>query len=159
MATSLTRAVAVCAFFAWTTFAGRAAVVLLGSEDGEREATLAELTFLHRELRAGAAARMQQLFPEGYVFMYALYGLTWTALAQSTPELRERAWSEASWAVRQLDAPAALMGATSEQKTFDERFPIGHPDQPLNEFDSRTSLVIGFGGVYDFRQDLSWGSA
>ncbi|MDB4988537.1 MAG: alpha/beta hydrolase, partial [Myxococcaceae bacterium] len=52
---------------------------------------------------------------------------------------------------------AALIGATSEQKTFDERFPIGHPDEPLNEFDSRTSLVIGFGGVYDFRQDLSWG--
>jgi hypothetical protein len=36
-----------------------------------------QLTFIGAALRDGAGQRMQRLFPEGFVFSHALYGLAW----------------------------------------------------------------------------------
>ena len=36
-----------------------------------------KLTFIGAALRDGAGQRMQWLFPQGFVFSHALYGLAW----------------------------------------------------------------------------------
>jgi hypothetical protein len=53
---------------------------------GNLETTIAQLRFLDDRLEAGGASDMQQLFPEGYVFTWALYGL---ASAQVARQLEE----------------------------------------------------------------------
>lgn len=41
-----------------------------------------QLAWLDERMEAGAATSMQQLYPEGYLFLWALYGLTWTELGE-----------------------------------------------------------------------------
>ncbi|MFI7546614.1 hypothetical protein [Actinoplanes sp. NPDC049599] len=64
-----------------------------------------QLTFLRAQLDAGAAEQAQQLFPEGYFFLHALYGLAHVDLgrtaADPAPDLRE-----ARWALDRLATPA-----------------------------------------------------
>ncbi|MFI5491410.1 hypothetical protein [Actinoplanes sp. NPDC051859] len=55
-----------------------------------------QLTFLRSALDDGAAAEAQLLFPEGYFFLYALYGLTQADLGNE---------SEARWALERLETP------------------------------------------------------
>ena len=43
---------------------------------GNLKTTIAQLHFLKKDLADGAAERMQNIFPEGYVFTWALYGLS-----------------------------------------------------------------------------------
>lgn len=80
--------------------------VRLYASDPSTSDLVARLEFLRQELRGGSAERMQDLFPEGYAFSYALYGLTWTNLARTDDSLRERALDEARWALRKLESPA-----------------------------------------------------
>ena len=54
-----------------------------------------QLAFLRAALDDGAASRAQQQFPEGYFFLYALYGLT----AVDLHDL-----GEARWAFQRLDS-------------------------------------------------------
>ncbi len=71
--------------------------------------TVAQLHGLRAALEAGAGADMQQLFPEGYFFSYALYGLTWVEVGRrAAPEtaLHAEALREARWAWSRVDAPA-----------------------------------------------------
>ena len=65
---------------------------------------VAQLRFLRDELRGGAGERMQELFPEGYVFSHVLYGLTWTDVARQAPASKDEALREARWALRRLDS-------------------------------------------------------
>ncbi|RNL82441.1 hypothetical protein [Halostreptopolyspora alba] len=67
---------------------------------------LPRLEFLRAELRDGAGERMQRLFPEGYVFTHALYGLSWVNVGTLRPGERDRALREARWALERLEAPA-----------------------------------------------------
>ncbi|MDI1466318.1 hypothetical protein QEZ54_35605 [Catellatospora sp. KI3] len=67
---------------------------------------LPRLAFLREALDSGSADRMQQLFPEGYFFNYALYGLSWVDVGARDPGLRERALTEARWALAHTDSPA-----------------------------------------------------
>ncbi|HEY0637328.1 MAG TPA: hypothetical protein VGD67_06755, partial [Pseudonocardiaceae bacterium] len=76
--------------------------------------TRAQLEFLRGELDAGSAERMQRLFPEGYFFSWALYGLTWTELGRHEPEHRDEALREGREALRRLDSAAGTA-------VFDER--------------------------------------
>lgn len=46
---------------------------------------LLELRSLRTSMESGAAADMQKLFPEGYLFMNALYGLSWCEVASTAP--------------------------------------------------------------------------
>ncbi|MEO6132368.1 MAG: hypothetical protein ABIQ02_11005 [Saprospiraceae bacterium] len=58
-----------------------------------------QLTFLEDQLkRHNLGYRMQSKFPEGYIFIYALYGLTWIKIAQhskANEELKSKALQEA----------------------------------------------------------------
>jgi hypothetical protein len=70
------------------------------------EDALPRLAFLRRALDGGAAEQMQRLFPEGYFFSYALYGLTWVDVGARSAQQRDRALSEARWALEHVDSPA-----------------------------------------------------
>lgn len=64
-----------------------------------------QLTFLRAQLDAGAAQDAQQLFPEGYFFLYALYGLAHVDLGHTAADPAEDA-REARWALARLESPA-----------------------------------------------------
>jgi hypothetical protein len=70
-----------------------------------------QLNFLESELKDNnLGSRMQHIYPEGYVFVYALYGLSWCELAIANPdnaELKSRAIDEALYAYNQLDSKNA----------------------------------------------------
>jgi hypothetical protein len=68
------------------------------------------LRHLKKQIHAGAADEMQQLYPEGFVFLIALYGLAWTDLAGGIPResaLFGEALQETEWAVAQINSPKA----------------------------------------------------
>jgi hypothetical protein len=65
---------------------------------------LPRLEFQRQALDGGSAQRMQQLFPEGYFFSYALYGLTWVDVGARSEQLRDRGLAEARWALSHLDS-------------------------------------------------------
>lgn len=68
-----------------------------------------QLRFIGAALREGAGEQMQGLFPEGYFFSHALYGLAWVdvgmRVAPETP-LHAQALKESGWALARLDSPA-----------------------------------------------------
>jgi hypothetical protein len=80
-----------------------AAVRLVAPAD--RAGVRGQLAFLRAELDAGAAEQAQGLFPEGYFFLYALYGLAQVErgrdVADPTEQLRE-----ARWALSRIETPA-----------------------------------------------------
>ncbi|MBZ0285615.1 MAG: hypothetical protein K8L97_33095 [Anaerolineae bacterium] len=65
-----------------------------------------QLRFIRSALENGAADEMQAYFPEGYFFSYALYGLAWVDLGIDRGGLREKALTEARWALEHLDSEA-----------------------------------------------------
>jgi hypothetical protein len=73
--------------------------------DGEPPGVRRQLTFLRHALDEGAGEQAQQLFPEGYFFLNALYGLAWVELGQRDVD-RSDALREARWALSRLDTPA-----------------------------------------------------
>lgn len=66
----------------------------------------AQLRYLRGRLDHGAAEQAQQLFPEGFFFSYALYGLAWLDVGTARPALRGSALREARWALGHLDSAA-----------------------------------------------------
>ncbi|MFY1671143.1 hypothetical protein ACN27G_14395 [Plantactinospora sp. WMMB334] len=65
-----------------------------------------QLAFLRAQLDDGAGTAAQQLFPEGYFFLHALYGLSWVDLGRrAAEEDRGTALREARWALDRLDSP------------------------------------------------------
>ncbi|SEG97031.1 hypothetical protein SAMN05444920_110190 [Nonomuraea solani] len=67
----------------------------------------AQLAFLRSALDAGAGDEAQALFPEGYFFLHALYGLAWVELGlREPPAARGQALKEARWALTRLDSPS-----------------------------------------------------
>jgi hypothetical protein len=88
------------------TFAGRLySTPALDRSDREVvEDALPRLEFLRGALEDGAGEDMQRLFPEGYFFSYALYGLAWVDVGMRAPAQRARATEEARWAMRHLES-------------------------------------------------------
>lgn len=81
----------------------RLAVPAVRADGGVR----AQLTFIGDALRTGAASEAQRSFPEGYFFLYALYGLTWVEVGRSSPPAdRAEPLREARWALAHLDTDA-----------------------------------------------------
>jgi hypothetical protein len=77
---------------------------------GDLESGIAQLRFLREALAEGAAERMQQRFPEGFVFTWSLYGLAWSqvALARSVSgDVREEGLEGARTAIAQVGSDAA----------------------------------------------------
>lgn len=77
---------------------------------GDTETTVAQLRFLEKTLDEGGAHRMQEWFPEGYVFTWALYGAASAQVAGSTevePALRAHLLGEAREAAETVRTAAA----------------------------------------------------
>jgi hypothetical protein len=95
--------VGVCALVGTVRLVGPAT----GGSTGEPAGVRRQLTFLRSALDGGAADDAQRLFPEGYFFLHALYGLSWVELGMRAPVTeRATALREARWALERLDSPA-----------------------------------------------------
>jgi hypothetical protein len=73
---------------------------------------LSQLRFLKTRMHQGAGEDMQQLYPEGFVYLNALYGLSWVELAGGLPNsaaLRHEALGETAWAMRAIFSPTGRM--------------------------------------------------
>lgn len=75
------------------------------SATGEPPGVLRQLAFLRQAIDDGADTDAQALFPEGYFFLNALYGLTWVDLGRRGVQ-PERAADEAAWALARMESPA-----------------------------------------------------
>nr|BFE61705.1 hypothetical protein GCM10020063_062310 [Dactylosporangium thailandense] len=64
-----------------------------------------QLHHLRAELDAGAGQDAQRLFPEGYFFLHALYGLAWVDVGRHARDKGE-AVRESRWALDRLDSPS-----------------------------------------------------
>lgn len=89
----------------WTNISLYSPAFAPGEEYGD---IVRQLNFLEKELKEDNLGRnMQMIFPEGYVFIYALYGLAWTELAQKTSLTKEtkiRAMDESLFAYQSIDS-------------------------------------------------------
>ncbi|MGV9375883.1 hypothetical protein ACWDRB_08715 [Nonomuraea sp. NPDC003707] len=85
----------------------RLTVPATAGTSGEPPGVRRQLAFLRAALDAGAGDEAQALFPEGYFFLHALYGLSWVELGMRAPAgERSRALREVRWALSRLDSPA-----------------------------------------------------
>jgi len=79
-----------------------------------------QLNFLEAKLKAGEGAKMQRLFPEGFVFINVLYGLTWCNVLQgvdSDTELYKRG-------VAEIDRTLAELHSEKCTQIFPEDLPL-----------------------------------
>lgn len=77
---------------------------------GDTGTTVAQLRYLERALDRGAARRMQEMFPEGYVFTWALYGAACAQVARSgavEPSVARHLLAEALEAVQAVRSDRA----------------------------------------------------
>ncbi|MDQ3111627.1 MAG: hypothetical protein M3R17_17195 [Bacteroidota bacterium] len=68
---------------------------------------LDQLHFLKRKIHAGAADEMQGVYPEGFLFMNALYGLSWcevAGVADHNSELYKEAHDEIQFAFNEVNS-------------------------------------------------------
>ncbi len=76
---------------------------------GEPIGVQRQLVFLRSALDGGAGGEAQRLFPEGYFFLHALYGLSWVELGLRRPVgERSDALREARYALGRLESPSGL---------------------------------------------------
>jgi hypothetical protein len=78
----------------------------------KRDDILLQLNFIGSELKTNnLGSRMQEIFPEGFVFTNALYGLAWCELATSDAtkdkNLKRKALTEALFAYNEIDSDDA----------------------------------------------------
>ncbi len=77
----------------------------------QKEDIILQLNFLESELKNNNLGdRMQKIYPEGYVFINALYGLAWCELSLADLKdsiLKRRALNEALFAYNNLNSEQA----------------------------------------------------
>lgn len=69
---------------------------------------VAQLRFLRGPMHHGAGLQMQALYPEGFVYLNALYALAWLELLPHLPphdSLYQEGLTEAEWALREIQSP------------------------------------------------------
>ncbi len=67
-----------------------------------------QLTYLKEKMHKGAPRDMQRLFPEGFMFMHALYSLTWLELMeqiQPDNNIYPEAMEEVNWSMQAMLSP------------------------------------------------------
>lgn len=69
------------------------------------DAVVRQLNFLRSAIEDGADQDAQELFPEGYYFLNALYGLAWVQVGLSRPDQTADALQESRWALGRLESP------------------------------------------------------
>ncbi len=78
----------------------------IGNKEINRD-VLNQLNFLKSEIHSGAADRMQGIYPEGYLFLNALYGLSWcevAGVADKQSELYKEAHKEIQFAFAEINS-------------------------------------------------------
>lgn len=76
----------------------------------KRKDIVLQLNFLKKELNENdLGGKMQKIYPEGFIFVNALYGLSWCELAlkESDPQFKLEAINEALYAYNEITAPEA----------------------------------------------------
>jgi hypothetical protein len=70
------------------------------------EDALAQLANIGRRLREGEGAAMQKIFPEGWFFSHALYGMAWVNVGMQSTDatVRRRAAEETRWVLERMDS-------------------------------------------------------
>lgn len=79
-----------------------------------------QLSFLSNALHDGAATQMQQAYPEGFIFMQAVYGLSWAEVATSAEKntaLYKKAQEEIAWANKAIQSDEG-------KDRFDQTLPL-----------------------------------
>lgn len=78
-----------------------------GGVDGRPPGVDRQLSYLRAALDDGAGEDAQAMFPEGWFFAHALYGLARVETGLRQPaEGRDEALREARWALARLESPA-----------------------------------------------------
>ena len=81
-----------------------------------------QINYLRGKLRKGEGNRMQRLFPEGFVFINVLYGLSWTEFIEVLPNqhsLYLEGLEEIDWVLKELDKPKT-------KRIFNPKLPLAH---------------------------------
>lgn len=82
------------------------------SEVSINEDVLHQLNYLKNNLHKGGGKTAQSKYPEGFVFINVLYGLTWADFIKTLPvsdPIRGEGVVEIDWALKQLDSKYAQM--------------------------------------------------
>lgn len=69
-----------------------------------------QLRFLKQEMHTGAGMQMQTIYPEGYVFIHALYALSWANLVDELSvdsPIHQEALAEIRWSIDRLEGKTA----------------------------------------------------
>ena len=98
-----------------------------------REAVLAQLRYLEGRLDGGAAEEMQRLFPEGYVFTWALYG----AAAAQTARQPGVDGAQRTHLLTEAERAVAAVRSERARATFAHRM-----DPPYGAFYTSWSLYV-----------------
>lgn len=81
---------------------------------------LKHLRFLQQKMNQGAANEMQKLYPEGYVFMNALYGLAWAEFGEKikdkNTDLYREAFGQVNYATLAVFSPTGTRIFPKEQR-------------------------------------------
>ena len=83
------------------------------------KSVIQQLNYLNNQLHKGADLKMQGIFPEGYVYMNALYGLTWCEIALQNQQniiQNKLAVKEALFALNNLQSDRAQRNFSKELK-------------------------------------------
>lgn len=74
------------------------------------EDAFAQLASIGRRLRQGQGASMQRIFPEGWFFSHALYGMAWVnvGLQSKDESVRAQAANEARWVLQMMERPEGI---------------------------------------------------
>jgi hypothetical protein len=79
-----------------------------------------QLNFLEAKLKAGEGQKMQRLFPEGFVFINVLYGLTWcNVLAQA-----DHASPVYTHGISEIDRTLAALNSNEGKRIFPKDLPL-----------------------------------
>ena len=86
--------------------------------------------FIENELKNNnAGEKMQEIFPEGFVFIHALYGLTWCDLVKASPKAmaskKSKALKEALFAYDKINTLEAMSTFDSDMTPYNGIFYIG----------------------------------
>ncbi|MEM1357213.1 MAG: hypothetical protein AAGF89_03400, partial [Bacteroidota bacterium] len=82
------------------------------------ESVYRQLQHLGDEIHAGAAEDMQDLFPEGFLFLNALYALAWVDCASPLTKSQEQ--KVLTEALREIDWSLAQINSPTGKQIFDE---------------------------------------
>lgn len=92
-----------------------------------------QLDNIGRRLRAGEGADMQRIFPEGWFFSHALYGMAWinAGLQSVDAGLKRRAAAEARWVLQRMDSPEGIAPFMADTQVPNGVFYLGWKNRLL----------------------------